>query len=236
MNAAAVREAAAAFRPAGSLLAGRPGAALDAGTRLLLHRRDLRRVRATPDPDAPAARELQAGEVRLQVAHVALTPHTVACARAGEALGSWRFFPGEDALWACLPAWGHAAVAESRHPELRCGQRVFGLLPMGTHLVVQPARCSTGGFADGAAHRAALPLVYSLFSFAGDEGPEAQARQALARPLFWQADRRPADAGAGPAPTPRPRWVKGTAAAEAAYLDLLLARQDAAEGVMLSLA
>lgn len=202
----------------------------DAGMRLLLHRRELRRVRATPDPDAPAARALAPGEVRLRVAHVALTPEAMACARAGERLGCWRFFPGEDALWGCLPMWGHATVVESRQPALACGQRVFGLLPMGTHLVVAPTYCGAGGFADGSAHRATLPLVYSQFSFVpNDESEDHQALQALSRPLFAHRD-------APPAWSAHLRWARGSAAAEEAVQSLLARGSRVTEGVMLRLA
>lgn len=225
----------AALDGAGPCQSPAPGAvrlasAAEAGMRLLLHRRELRRVRATPDPDAPAARSLADGEVRLRVAHVALTPAAVACARAGERLGCWRFFPGEDTQWGCLPMWGHATVVESRHPALACGRRVFGLLPMGTHLVVAPVVCGAGGFADGAAHRAALPLVYSLFSFAADDDSEdRQALQALSRPLF---SRRTALPSGGT----RLRWARGSAAAEEAVLSLLAPGGGVTEGVMLRLA
>jgi hypothetical protein len=67
------------------------------------------------------------------------------------------------------------------------GKRVYGFLPAGTHLVVQPGRVTARGFLDVAAHRADLPIIYNQLTFC-DTDPgyqvELEPYQALLRPLF----------------------------------------------------
>ncbi|MFY9510972.1 MAG: DUF2855 family protein [Rubrivivax sp.] len=159
----------------------------DAGSRFLVARRDLHSVRFAPDSDAPAARPLADGEVRLAVAHFALTANNITYAAFGEAMKYWQFFPAEDPAWGCVPVWGFASVAESRAEGVAVGRRVYGYLPMGSHLVVQPARVGGNGFVDAAAHRAELAVVYNHYQFCdADPGYDAsqEGQQAVLRPLF----------------------------------------------------
>ena len=58
----------------------------DAGSRLLVARRQLHDVRVAPDPDAPAERPLTDGEVRLAVDRFALTANNITYAAFGEAM------------------------------------------------------------------------------------------------------------------------------------------------------
>jgi hypothetical protein len=155
--------------------------------RLLISRADLTRTQMAPDPDAPASRALQDGEARLAVAHFALTSNNITYAAFGEAMKYWQFFPAPDAAWGCLPVWGFATVQESRAEGLAVGRRVWGYLPAGTHLVVQPSRLSATGFACAAPHRQELAAVYNHYSFCDADPawrPELEALQAVMRPLF----------------------------------------------------
>ena len=160
---------------------------LDAGSRFLVARHDLHCVRFAPDSDAPAARPLVDGEVRLATAHFALTANNITYAAFGEAMKYWQFFPSEEAAWGCIPVWGFATVIESRAEAVAVGRRVYGYLPMGTHLVLQPARVGATGFVDAAPHRAELAAVYNHYSFC-DTDPAYDAtqegQQAVLRPLF----------------------------------------------------
>src|SRR5205814_1866348 len=140
-----------------------------------------------PDPDAPAARPLADGEARLTIAQFALTANNVTYAAFGESMNYWQFFPTEDAMWGCVPVWGFATVSESRMAGVDVGARVYGYLPMGTHLVVQPQRLHAGGFVDGATHRQALPAAYNQLRLcATDAGYDSarESHQALLEPLF----------------------------------------------------
>lgn len=156
-------------------------------TRFCVSRTDLRGTRLLPDPDAPAARALAAGEARLRVRSFALTANNITYAAFGDKMRYWEFFPGGAEGWGCVPVWGFAEVVESRHEAVAPGQRVYGFLPMGQYLVVQPARLSARGFMDGAAHRRELAAVYNqLVLCASDPAYDAalEGHQALLRPLF----------------------------------------------------
>lgn len=163
---------------------------LDAGTRCLVSRKDLRALRRTPDPDAPAARALADGEARLSVDRFALTANNVTYAALGEPWKYWQFFPSGDADWGCVPVWGFARVTESRADGVAVGTRLYGYLPMGSHLVVQPARVTAAGFHDASGHRADLAAVYNHYADCAADPAHDPARegwQALLRPLFSTA-------------------------------------------------
>ena len=150
-------------------------------------RHELRRSRLVPDPDAPAARALANGEARLRIEHFALTANNITYAAFGEAMKYWQFFPTGDAEWGCIPVWGFAEVVESRADGVLPGERLYGYFPMGTFLVVQPARLAAHGFVDASAHRRELAAVYNqLVRCAADPGYDAarEAQQALLKPLF----------------------------------------------------
>jgi Protein of unknown function (DUF2855) len=157
------------------------------GLRLFINRSALDQARLGPDPDAPAARALREGEVRLVVDHFALTANNITYAAFGEAMKYWQFFPAPDASEGCLPVWGFATVSESRCEGVAVGRRVWGYFPAGTHLVVTPGRIRATGFVDAAQHRAELAAAYQQYGFTdADPGwkPELEGLQAVLRPLF----------------------------------------------------
>jgi Protein of unknown function (DUF2855) len=161
----------------------------DAGQRLFIERKDLRRCHIGPDPDAPAARPLVAGQARFAIDKFALTSNNITYAAFGEAMKYWQFFPAADARLGCLPVWGFATVVESQAEGLAVGRRVYGYWPAGTHLVVQPTRVGASGFTDAAAHRAELAAVYNQYTFCDADPawrPDAPSEglQAVLRPLF----------------------------------------------------
>lgn len=168
-----------------------PPMSTDTGHRLLIARQDLHQVRWAADPDAPAARPLQDGEARLRIEHTALTANNITYAAFGEAMKYWQFFPAAEdhrAQWGCLPVWGYATVTESRCEGVAPGARVWGYYPLGTHLVVQPARVRASGFVDAAPHRAELAAAYQQYAFTATEPgwkPELEGLTAVLRPLFF---------------------------------------------------
>jgi Protein of unknown function (DUF2855) len=162
-------------------------AAAERGQRLLVARNELRRTQLGADPDAPAQRALRDGEVRLATDHFALTANNITYAAFGETMRYWQFFPAADAAWGCVPVWGFAVVSESRAEGVAVGQRVYGYLPMGTHLVVQPGRISARGFVDLSPHRQELPAAYNQLNFCAADPAylaDREAQQAILRPLF----------------------------------------------------
>jgi hypothetical protein len=159
----------------------------DHGLRFLVARQDLRRTRYTADPHAPGELPLSEGQARLRVAQFALTSNNITYAAFGEVMKYWQFFPCDDSGWGCIPVWGFADVVESRAEGVTVGRRLYGYFPMGTHLVVQPARTNARGFVDGTAHRAELPAVYNQLVFCDADPayrPELEAQQAVLKPLY----------------------------------------------------
>jgi len=151
----------------------------------LVARKNLRDCRfqtaTTPDHS-----ELKAGEVLLAVDKFAFTANNISYAVFGETMSYWNFFTAPDG-WGRIPVWGFAEVLASRHAEVREGERVFGYLPMSTHLRFPVGRVSANGFSDGSAHRAKLSPVYNhLARVLRDPGyfPARENEQALLRPLF----------------------------------------------------
>jgi hypothetical protein len=125
--------------------------------------------------------ELDEDEAQLLVERFALTANNVTYAALGERLGYWRLFPAPEG-WGRIPAWGYARVVGSRSPALAEGQRVFGLVPMGSYLTVRPAPHPVG-FIDAAPHRAELSPVYNQYLSLEGEG-EGEDAALVMRPLF----------------------------------------------------
>ncbi len=160
---------------------------MNTAIRLHIARHDLQTTQFAPDPDGPAARALAPGEARLRVEQFALTANNLTYAAFGEAMRYWQFFPAADAAWGCLPVWGFATVAESRVEGIAPGRRIYGCLPAGTHLVVQPQRVSATGFQDASPHRQDLAAVYARYEFCDADvawHPDTEGLQAVLRPLF----------------------------------------------------
>ena len=99
----------------------------------------------------------------------------------------WNFFPAGADGKGIIPVWGHATVAASRHADIQEGERVYGYLPMGSHVVVQPGKVSGGGFTDMAAHRQDMAAIYNQYRrLAHDPAHHAEYEneRALFEPLF----------------------------------------------------
>lgn len=129
---------------------------------------------------------LQEGQLLLRVDAFALTANNATYAELGQHLDYWRFFPAPNGR-GCIPAWGHGAVLASRHPAFTAGERLYGFLPMASHLLLQPARVEVGGFVDDSPHRRGLPAAYNLYRrCAADPAWRRQdeALQALLQPVF----------------------------------------------------
>ena len=133
------------------------------------------------DSDVP---ELAEGQVLLAVEKYALTANNITYAVVGDGFGYWNFFPTGDDQWGIVPVWGFARVVGSEHEDIAVGERVYGYLPMASHLLVTPAHVQDGGFVDGAAHRQGLAIIYNQYHRLGTgEGPH-EAERAIFQPLF----------------------------------------------------
>lgn len=141
-------------------------------------RRDDLTVCELVDGDRPDGR-LDEGEAQLVVERFSVTANNVTYAVLGDQLGYWGVFPAPPG-WGVIPAWGYARVVRSRAPSLLEGQRVFGLVPMGTSVALRPAAHPLG-FVDEAPHRAELSRAYNLYLAVQGDGDELEL---VLRPLF----------------------------------------------------
>lgn len=145
-------------------------------------RRDLRQCRVA-ESAAPALKD---GEALLRIERFALTANNITYGVFGDAMQYWAFFPAESG-WGQIPVWGFAQVEASRNAELAVGERIYGYLPMATHLVVQPAKLTPTSFLDGSAHRQMLPAAYQRYRRVSKDPahvPAFEDEQALLAPLF----------------------------------------------------
>lgn len=158
------------------------------GIDFLVNRSDLRQC-AAEAAHLPDAAALRPGQVLVRVDRFAFTANNVTYGAVGELIGYWKFFPARDG-WGRIPVWGFGDVVASRCDALPVGERLYGYLPMSTHVVLDAAEVTAAGFVDAAPHRAALPPIYNQYTrCAADPGfaREHEARIALFRPLFTTA-------------------------------------------------
>lgn len=130
--------------------------------------------------------ELAPGAALLRVESFAVTANNVTYAVVGDAFGYWNFFPAPEG-WGIVPMWGHAIVEASAHPDVAVGERVYGYLPMASHLRVEPGHVSNGSFSDMAAHRQPMSPVYNQYRRLGGDpthDPAREAQRMIFQPLF----------------------------------------------------
>lgn len=133
--------------------------------------------------------ELAADAVRLKVESFSVTSNNITYAVVGDGFGYWNFFPpqaDEDGL-GIVPMWGHAKVVESNHPDFEVGERVYGYLPMATHLDVKPGNVTAASFSDTSEHRQPMSPIYNSYSrLAADpeHDPAREAERMIYGPLF----------------------------------------------------
>lgn len=131
---------------------------------------------------------LEPGQALLRVDRFALTANNVTYALAGDLLDYWGFFPAGEAGLGRIPVMGFGDVVASRQPDLAEGVRVFGFLPMSSHLLVQPEGVGANGFTDGVAHRAKHAPTYRQYTRVDadplHEGPASEDALMLLRGLF----------------------------------------------------
>jgi len=126
------------------------------------------------------------GEILAEVERFAFTANNISYAVVGEKLGYWKFFPVEG-NWGVIPVWGFARVVESRHPEVNAGERLYGYLPMATHVVMQPGKLRNDQLRDMSAHRAELAAVYNSYARTSGEArydPSMDDERMLLLPLY----------------------------------------------------
>jgi hypothetical protein len=129
---------------------------------------------------------LAEGEVLARIERFALTANNVSYALSGDMIGYWKFFPVEEP-WGIVPVWGFADIVQSRCDALPVGERIWGFLPMATHVALKPVQVAAGSFTDGAEHRAPLPGIYNTYQRTTGDPPEMKAledERCILFPLF----------------------------------------------------
>jgi hypothetical protein len=132
--------------------------------------------------DTPAT-PLADGAVRLRVESFAVTANNVTYAVIGDMFGYWGFFPTAVDGQGIVPMWGHAVVEASNHADIAVGERVYGYLPMGSHVDVLPGHVSASSFTDATDYRQPMSVFYNQYSrLAAD--PEHDPAREDARMIF----------------------------------------------------
>ena len=106
--------------------------------------------------------ELADGEILVAIDKFAMTANNVSYALSGDMIGYWKFFPVAEP-WGIVPVWGFADVVASKAPGVAVCERIWGFLPMASHVVMRPSAVTDRAFTDGAAHRAELPAIYNNY-------------------------------------------------------------------------
>jgi hypothetical protein len=133
-------------------------------------------------PLAPLAE----GAVRLAIESFSVTANNVTYAVVGDGFRYWDFFPAPEGL-GIVPMWGHARVIESNHPDIAVGERVYGYLPMASHLDVRPGKVSASNFSDMTDYRQPMSPVYNSYNRLDadpEHDPAREAERMIYGPLF----------------------------------------------------
>lgn len=139
-------------------------------------------IDTTPLPEAA-----RPGEAILAIDRFAITANNMTYAAYGDSMKYWDFFPTGIDGWAMTPAWGFADVTASGVDGLSAGDRVYGFLPMASHLCVRPGHVTARGFTDDAPHRGSLPVLYNQYIRTSADATHHADRENLiciVRPLF----------------------------------------------------
>lgn len=151
-------------------------------TDLIVAKNNLAEVELVESPTANS--EPGPGQIKLRVDRFGLTSNNLSYAGAGEILGYWNFFPSTDPVWGIVPVWGFATVVASNHDQIGVGEELFGYLPMGRFLMVEPHDVSAAHCSDRLAHRAELHPWYNRYYRVAND-PSSPANTRHLQPLLW---------------------------------------------------
>lgn len=137
------------------------------------------------------AAPLAQGMIRLAIESFSVTANNITYAVVGDGFRYWDFFPvlagGGAGDLGIVPVWGHAQVIASNHGDITVGERVYGYLPMASHLDVLPGKISASGFADMAPHRQPMSPIYNQYarlSADPEHDPACEGERMIFGPLF----------------------------------------------------
>src|SRR6516164_5627274 len=144
-------------------------------TDFVVSKNDLKQCRVI-ETRLPGTDALPAEALLVKVDRFAFTANNITYAMLGDQMKYWQLFPAPKDF-GNIPVWGFGEVIASKHPGVAVGERLFGYLPMATHLVIEAVDVSKRALRDGAEHRKQVSPVYNLYSrvtgepaFAGHQG------------------------------------------------------------------
>jgi hypothetical protein len=130
--------------------------------------------------------QLQDGEILLATESFGFSANNITYAALGHGMGYWGFFPADEG-YGIVPVWGFATVAQSNHPDIEVGEKVFGYLPMASHLIACPHKVNEYGFSDAHPNRKSISPVYDNYLYCKKDpgyNPTREPWQLNFRPLF----------------------------------------------------
>ncbi|GAA0859425.1 DUF2855 family protein [Aliiglaciecola litoralis] len=130
--------------------------------------------------------DLSDNQLVLKIDSFGFSANNITYALMGDKMGYWGFFPAQSGF-GIVPIWGFAVVVHSNHPEIKVGEKVFGYLPMASHLVVTADKVTAQSFYDVNQARNSISSVYDQYvRCAADPGYQADKQdwQLNFQPLF----------------------------------------------------
>jgi hypothetical protein len=129
---------------------------------------------------------LQENQALLKIEKFSFTANNISYVNLGESFGYWKFFPTKDGF-GIPPVWGIATIIQSKNPDLKVGDTVYGFFPASTHLLIEANKVRPAGFTDTTPHRAKLPSLYNYY-YLNQNDPfyklEKENSELIFRPLF----------------------------------------------------
>ena len=104
------------------------------------------------------------GQILVAIDKFAMTANNVTYAAAGNLFGYWQFYPTGEDPWGKVTVWGIGEVISSQLKEIDVGERLYGLFPMSSHVLMTPGDVTDRGFTDLVPHRQALPGLYNQYA------------------------------------------------------------------------
>ena len=123
------------------------------------------------------------GALLVEVENVAMTANTMTYAALGNELGYWSLFPGSTEGYGRIPAWGHGRVIGSAVEDIGVGERLFGLWPMASHVLLTGRR-SRLGLRETTPCRSRVSAVYNQYALEALADERAREMRAVFQPLF----------------------------------------------------
>lgn len=129
---------------------------------------------------------LRENQIVLKVESFGFSANNITYALFGDTMGYWGFFAGEEG-YGIVPLWGFATVEYSNHSDIKVGEKVYGYLPMATHIVVTAGQVNDQSFYDVDEGRKSISPIYDQYvRCATDPGYQSDKEvwQLNYRPLF----------------------------------------------------